>query len=54
MDNNYAYLLIDKATKTAAVVDPADPFAVMRVSKTSGQTGNELTSATSTECLQTR
>lgn len=31
MDNNYSYLLIDKATKTAGVVDPADPFAVLRV-----------------------
>jgi hypothetical protein len=30
LDNNYAYLLIDKATRNAAVVDPADPYAVLR------------------------
>jgi glyoxylase-like metal-dependent hydrolase (beta-lactamase superfamily II) len=30
LDNNYAYLLVDKATRNAAVVDPADPYAVLR------------------------
>ena len=38
MDNNYAYLLIDKATKACAVVDPADPYAVLRAVDSAGCT----------------
>jgi glyoxylase-like metal-dependent hydrolase (beta-lactamase superfamily II) len=38
LDNNYSYLLIDKATRSAAVVDPADPYAVVRAVQSAGVT----------------
>jgi glyoxylase-like metal-dependent hydrolase (beta-lactamase superfamily II) len=38
LDNNYAYLLVDKATRNAAVVDPADPYAVLRAVQAAGVT----------------
>eukprot|EP00729_Bicosta_minor_P022203 gene22203-11174_t len=34
--NNYMYLLIDNATKTAAVVDPVEPEKVVAACKTHG------------------
>lgn len=33
MDDNYAYLIIDEATKEAAVVDPVEPEKVLEVAK---------------------
>ncbi len=30
LENNYCYLIIDRATRRAAVVDPADPHAAAR------------------------
>jgi hydroxyacylglutathione hydrolase len=31
LDDNYAYLVVDPITKTAAAVDPGDPDAVLEV-----------------------
>lgn len=38
LDNNYAYVLVDAATRTAAVVDPADPAPVLRAVRAVGAT----------------
>ena len=38
LDNNYAYLLIDTATRCAAAVDPADPYAVLQAVAAAGAT----------------
>ena len=38
LDNNYAYLLIDSATRCAAAVDPADPYAVLHAAQAAGAT----------------
>lgn len=38
LDNNYAYLLVDSATRCAAAVDPADPYAVLRAAQAAGVT----------------
>ena len=38
LDNNYSYLLVDSATRCAAAVDPADPYAVLRAVHAAGVT----------------
>lgn len=36
LENNYAYMIVDRATKTCAIVDPSDPIAAFGVCKRVG------------------
>lgn len=36
LEDNYAYLIIDEATKEAAVVDPVEPHSIVRVAQANG------------------
>eukprot|EP00629_Pelagomonadales_sp_RCC1024_P006599 CAMPEP_0119261272 /NCGR_PEP_ID=MMETSP1329-20130426/1397_1 /TAXON_ID=114041 /ORGANISM="Genus nov. species nov., Strain RCC1024" /LENGTH=239 /DNA_ID=CAMNT_0007260813 /DNA_START=303 /DNA_END=1019 /DNA_ORIENTATION=+ len=38
LDDNYMYVIVDEATKTAGVVDPVDPAAVLRAAAEEGAT----------------
>ncbi|CAA2960564.1 hydroxyacylglutathione hydrolase cytoplasmic [Olea europaea subsp. europaea] len=36
LEDNYAYMIIDEATKEAAVVDPVEPHSILRVAQENG------------------
>jgi hydroxyacylglutathione hydrolase len=38
LEDNYAYLLVDEATQTAAAIDPAEPDKVLKAAAAMGVT----------------
>jgi len=54
LENNYAYLLVDRATQRAAVVDPADAQATLRALRAAGVEGSLTHSAAPAPALSRR